>query len=108
MISPSPAFITFDLKFMLIRAPRLPPMSSATPVTNIKIRAETIISIGVTLIDKGMGMGTAVALLIGGAGASIPEVSMLAGIFKKKLIMAILLTILIVEMITGYLTDLIV
>jgi len=69
------------------------------------IRAETIIPIGVALIDKGMGLGTAIALLIGGAGASIPEVSMLAGIFKRKLVIAFLLTIMFVAIITGYLID---
>lgn len=72
------------------------------------IRAETVIPIGVALIDKGMGIGTVIALLIGGAGASIPEVSMLAGIFKRKLIIAFLLTILLVAIVTGYLTDLLV
>lgn len=70
------------------------------------VRAETIIPIGMALIDKGMGMGTVVALLIGGAGASIPEVSMLSGIFKRKLIIAFLLTIMSVAVITGYLVDL--
>lgn len=72
------------------------------------IRAETIIPIGIALIDKGMGLGTVIALLIGGAGASIPEVSMLAGIFKRKLIIAFLLTILAVAIITGYVTDMLV
>jgi len=65
------------------------------------IRAETIIPIGIALIDKGMGLGTAIALLIGGAGASIPEVSMLAGIFKRRLVLAFLFTILFVAVITG-------
>jgi len=69
------------------------------------VRAETIIPIGMALIDKGMGMGTVVALLIGGAGASIPEVSMLAGIFKRKLVIAFLLTIIAVAVVTGYLVD---
>jgi len=72
------------------------------------IRAETIIPIGVALIDKGMGMGTVIALLIGGAGASIPEVTMLAGIFKRKLVIAFLATIMFVAILTGYLTDMIV
>jgi len=72
------------------------------------VRAETIIPIGVVLIDKGMGLGTIIALLIGGAGASIPEISMLAGIFKRKLIIAFVLTILIVAIVTGYMTDILV
>lgn len=72
------------------------------------IRAETIIPIGVALLDKGMGVGTVIALLIGGAGASIPEVSMLAGIFKRKLVIAFLATILTVAIMAGYLIDIIV
>jgi hypothetical protein len=69
------------------------------------VRAETIIPIGMALIDKGMGTGTVIALLIGGAGASIPEVSMLAGIFKRKLVIAFVLTIIAVAVTTGYLVD---
>ncbi|MDD4623201.1 MAG: permease [Kiritimatiellae bacterium] len=41
------------------------------------IRAETVIPIGAALIGKGMGVGTVLALVIGGAGASIPEIIIL-------------------------------
>ena len=37
------------------------------------IRAETAIPIAVSLVGKGMGMGTAIALIIGGAGMAIPR-----------------------------------
>jgi len=50
------------------------------------IRAETVIPIGVALTQKGMNIGAVIALIIGGAGMSIPEMSMLAGIFKVKLV----------------------
>ncbi len=50
------------------------------------IRAETVIPIGVALTQKGMSIGAVIALIIGGAGMSIPEMSMLASIFKVRLV----------------------
>lgn len=70
------------------------------------VRAETIIPIGIALTSKGMSVGAVVALLIGGAGASIPEVIMLNGIFKRKMVAAFLLTILIVAILTGFALEL--
>lgn len=50
------------------------------------IRAESAIPIGIALMGKGMSIGAVIALVIGGAGMAIPEMSMLASIFKKKLV----------------------
>ena len=50
------------------------------------VRAETVIPIGLALTQKGMGLGAVIALIIGGAGMSIPEMSMLASIFKPRLV----------------------
>jgi len=50
------------------------------------IRAETLIPIAGALLSKGMGVGAVVALIIGGAGASIPEVSLLTGLFRPRLV----------------------
>jgi uncharacterized membrane protein YraQ (UPF0718 family) len=69
------------------------------------IRAETIIPIGFVLVEKGMSVGTAIALIIGGAGASIPELTMLAAIFKRKLLAAFIVVILGIAIFTGYLSD---
>ena len=49
------------------------------------IRAETILPIAAVLLEKEMGAGAAAALLIGGAGMSIPEITMLSAIFEKRL-----------------------
>lgn len=65
------------------------------------IRAETAIPIAVSLVGKGMGMGTAIALIIGGAGMAIPEMSMLAGIFKIKLVAAVVAFIFITAVVSG-------
>jgi uncharacterized membrane protein YraQ (UPF0718 family) len=71
------------------------------------IRAESIIPIGMTLLGKGMAMGTVAALVIGGAGASIPEVTLLASIFKPRLVIAFVATILLIACITGYVFNLV-
>lgn len=66
------------------------------------IRVETMIPIGMVLLQKGMSLGAIMALIIGGAGASIPEVSLLASIFKPRLVTAFVLTILVVAALAGY------
>ncbi|MBZ2174374.1 permease [Schnuerera sp. xch1] len=71
------------------------------------IRTETMIPIARILIDKGVGYGTMVALIIGGAGASIPELSILNSIFKKKMMIAFVLSIFFVAVITGYVFNII-
>jgi uncharacterized membrane protein YraQ (UPF0718 family) len=69
------------------------------------IRVETMIPISAALVEKGMGMGTVLALIIGGAGASIPEVTLLASLFKRTLLIAFILNVLLVAVVTGYLVD---
>ncbi len=65
------------------------------------IRAETILPIGAALLSKGMGAGTVAALLIGGAGMSIPEITMLSAIFKKLFVLVFVGTIFIAAVLTG-------
>ncbi|MFA5756001.1 MAG: permease, partial [Smithellaceae bacterium] len=69
------------------------------------IRAETIIPIAAALVGKGMGLGTVLALIIGGAGASIPELIILSSMFKRKLIIAFALNVLVIAVLAGYLVD---
>lgn len=70
------------------------------------IRAETVIPISAALVGKGMGVGAVLALIIGGAGASIPEIIILASMFKKKLILAFIVNVFLVAIIGGYLITL--
>ncbi len=70
------------------------------------IRAETVIPIGAALIGKGMGVGTVLALVVGGAGASIPEIIILSSIFKRRLVFAFILTVFAVAVVAGYAADL--
>lgn len=69
------------------------------------IRAETIIPISAALAGKGMGLGTVLALIIGGAGASIPELIILNSMFKKKLVLAFAVNVLVVAVAAGYLVE---
>lgn len=71
------------------------------------IRAETAIPIGVVLMQKGMSMGAVIALIIGGAGMAIPEMAMLASIFKKRLVAAIVAVIWVTAVVGGYLLNMI-
>jgi uncharacterized membrane protein YraQ (UPF0718 family) len=70
------------------------------------IRAETVIPIGAALIGKGMGVGTVLALVVGGAGASIPEIIILNSIFKRRLMVAFVVTVFVVAVAAGYVVDL--
>jgi hypothetical protein len=71
----------------------------------IYIRAETMIPIGLALIEKGMSTGAVLALVIGGAGASIPELTLLSAIFKRKMLAAFVLTIITIAIAVGYLAN---
>lgn len=67
------------------------------------IRTETMIPIASILIAKGVAPGVMISLILGGAGASIPEVSLLNSIFKKKMVITFVLCIFAVATITGFL-----
>lgn len=66
------------------------------------IRTETMIPIAGILISKGVAPGVMIALILGGAGASLPEVSLLNSIFKKQMVITFILCIFFVATITGY------
>lgn len=72
------------------------------------IRAETMIPISSVLIKKGMSLGAVTALIIGGAGASIPEVLLLNAVFKRRLLIAFVVTVFLTATVTGYVVNLIV
>lgn len=46
------------------------------------------------LILKGMGMGPAMALIIGGTGASLPEIALVSAVLKRKAVFAFVLIVL--------------
>ena len=53
-------------------------------------------------MQKGMSVGAVIALIIGGAGMAIPEMSMLGAIFRKKLVAAIVAVIFLTAVTGGY------
>jgi len=81
---------------------------AATVGVPLYIRAETAIPIGLALSQKGMSMGAVIALIIGGAGMAIPEMAMLAGIFKKRLVASIIVVIWSTAVIGGYVFNIII
>lgn len=66
------------------------------------IRTESAIPIGLALAQKGMSLGAVIALIIGGAGMAIPEMSMLLSIFKTRVIAAIVVLVFLTAVIGGY------
>ena len=72
------------------------------------IRPETMLPIAGALASKGMSLGTVVALIIGGAGASIPEVVLLSKLFKKKFVISFVIAILVVAISTGLIVNIVI
>src|SRR5699024_12642429 len=91
----------FIVKYAGVDNPLTIPIASIVCIP-MYIRAEAILPIGDALVSKGMGIGSVIALLIGGAGASIPEVVLLSKFFKKKLVIIFVSSILIVAISTGF------
>lgn len=58
------------------------------------LRIEMAIPLLNVLIVKGMGMGPAMALIIGGTGASLPEIALVSAVLKRKAVIAFVLIIL--------------
>ncbi|MBS9422864.1 permease [Photorhabdus caribbeanensis] len=80
------------------------PVAAAIGVP-LYIRAETLIPIGMALQAQGMSIGAVAALIIAGAGASIPEVALLNTIFRPRLVAMFVLTIFIVAIGVGYIAN---
>lgn len=70
------------------------------------VRASTMIPIAMALTAKGMGIGAVIALVIGGAGASLPEVIMLKRMFQWPILGTFLLSVFTIAITTGYLARL--
>jgi len=58
-----------------------------------------LIPISVALVGKGVGLGTVLAFIIGGAGASIPELIILGSMFKRRLVLAFALNVFLVAIV---------
>jgi uncharacterized membrane protein YraQ (UPF0718 family) len=67
------------------------------------VRVSAMIPISPVLLAKGMGIGAFVALVIGGAGASLPEAIMLKRIFKWNLLFFFLGSVFVMATLGGIL-----
>jgi uncharacterized membrane protein YraQ (UPF0718 family) len=67
------------------------------------IRTEAIIPLSAALVQKGMALGSVMALIIGSAGASLTEVILLKAIFKNQMIAAFLTVVLSMAIGAGFL-----
>lgn len=67
------------------------------------IRLSTMIPISQIMIAKGMALGPVMALVISSAGASLPELALLKSIFRKKLIVAFVLSVFTMSTLSGLL-----
>ena len=76
------------------------PMAAAFGVP-IYVNAETFFPITSALLEKGMGLGAVVALVVTGMGVSLPEVSMLAGLFRVRLVVVLVASVFVVAIGSG-------
>lgn len=65
------------------------------------IRTETMIPVASILMAKGVAPGVVIALIIGGAGASLPELTLLSSMFQRKMLAAFVTCVFIVAIVTG-------
>lgn len=65
------------------------------------VRASSMIPLALSLVGKGMSYGSVMALTIGGAGASLPEMIILKRIFQWPLLLAFIGVVFITACMTG-------
>lgn len=65
------------------------------------LRIEMALPLLQVLITKGMGMGAAMALLIGGTGASLPEIAIISSVLKPKAVVAFVVIVMTLAVIGG-------
>lgn len=66
------------------------------------LRIEMAIPILKALIVKGMSMGAAMSLIIGGTGASLPEIAIISSLLKPKAIIAFIISVMIMAVVGGF------
>ncbi|QBG48700.1 permease [Verrucomicrobia bacterium S94] len=69
----------------------------------VYLRIEMAVPLLKVLIAKGMGLGPAIALIIGGTGASLPEIALVSSVLKPKAVAAFITIVLITAVIGGVL-----
>jgi len=75
---------------------------AATVGIPLYLRIEMAIPILKALIVKGMSMGAAMSLIIGGTGASLPEIAIISSMLKPKAIAAFIISVMIMAIAGGF------
>lgn len=70
------------------------------------IRAEAMVGLAPALLDKGVSMGSILALTVAGAGASLPEMIMLKKIFRLPIMIFFVISVFTMAIGCGYLVNL--
>lgn len=78
------------------------PLAAAIGVP-LYLRIEMAIPLLSVLLTKGMSMGAAMSLLIGGTGASAPELAILSSMLKPKGLIVFILTMFTIATVGGFL-----
>lgn len=101
-------FLPADLVVRLAGAdnPLAVPVSALVGIP-LYLRVSTMVPIAASLVAKGMSLGAVIALIIGGAGASLPEVAMLKGMFRLPLLIAFIGSVMLMAVSAGFLVNLI-
>lgn len=67
------------------------------------VNAETFFPIAGALLDKGMGEGAVVALVVTSMGVSVPEIVLLSSLFRLRLVITIIASVFVVAIGSGVL-----
>ena len=67
----------------------------------VYLRIEMAVPLLKVLIVKGMGLGPAIALIIGGTGASLPEIALVSSVLKPKAVIAFVAIVLTTAIVGG-------
>ncbi len=102
-------FLPADLVVRLAGAdnPLAVPVSAVVGIP-LYLRVSTMVPIAASLVAKGMSLGAVIALIIGGAGASLPELAMLKGMFRLPLLIGFIGSVMIMAVSAGFLVNFIV
>ncbi|NNK57925.1 MAG: permease [Desulfofustis sp.] len=102
-------FLPADLVVRLAGAdnPLAVPVSAVVGIP-LYLRVSTMVPIAASLVAKGMSLGAVIALIIGGAGASLPELAMLKGMFRLPLLIGFIGSVMVMAISAGFLVNFIV
>jgi uncharacterized membrane protein YraQ (UPF0718 family) len=102
-------FLPADLVVRLAGAdnPLAVPVSAVVGIP-LYLRVSTMVPIAASLVAKGMSLGAVIALIIGGAGASLPELAMLKGMFRLPLLIGFIASVMVMAVSAGFLVNFIV